>query len=332
MFEWKNICVNSSERLALPIMTHSGIELIGRTVYDAVTDGEVHAMAVCALGERYPNVACSVIMDLTVEAEAFGSKIHFSKNEVPSVEGRLVSTIDDIQALEVPSLDKGRIKEYIKANRIIVEKMSKPVISGCIGPYSLAGRLYDMSELMMAMFTEPESIKLLLQKCTDFIISYCKALKEVDVGGVLVAEPAAGLLSNEFCYEFSSVYVKQIVDSLQDEFFLVLLHNCGNSGQCTEAMVATGAAGYHFGNAIDMISALENCPIDSLVMGNLDPVSLFKMSAPLEVYNSTLELLNKTSGYKNFILSSGCDTPPEIPFENIENFYKALEDYNIQES
>ena len=41
-------------------------------------------------------------------------------------------------------------------------------------------------------------------------------------------------------------------------------------------MVATGAAAYHFGNKIDMVEALKEVPADSLAMGNLDPVSLFK--------------------------------------------------------
>ena len=89
---WKKDILASNRRLALPIMTHSGIELIGKKVIDAVTNGEVHAQAVCALAEKYPSVASSVIMDLTVEAEAFGAEIHFSDNEVPSVVGRLVST------------------------------------------------------------------------------------------------------------------------------------------------------------------------------------------------------------------------------------------------
>lgn len=320
----------SNKRLALPIMTHSGIELIGKKVIDAVTNGEVHAQAVCALAEKYPSVASSVIMDLTVEAEAFGAEIHFSDNEVPSVVGRLVSTREEVEALIVPPVDKGRVTEYIKANRLVTERIDKPVIAGCIGPYSLAGRLFDMSEIMMAMFIEPDTVKMLLGKCTDFIIPYCRELKKAGANAVLVAEPAAGLLSNDACQEFSSEYVKQIVEALQDESFLVFLHNCGNTGQCTKAMISTGAAGYHFGNAIDMISALEECPSDTLVMGNLDPVSLFKMSSAEEVYNETIALLQKTKNYRNFILSSGCDTPPEIPFENIEQFYKALNDFNVE--
>lgn len=328
MKEWIASVIAAEERIAIPIMTHSGIELIGRNVRDAVTNGQVHYEAIKALADKYPSAASSVIMDLTVEAEAFGAEISFSDSEVPSVVGHLVSSIEEIEQLEIPLLDKGRIPEYIKANRLVAEKASKPVLSGCIGPYSLAGRLYDMSEIMMAIYIEPDNMKTLLLKCTEFITNYCLALKAAGANGVLIAEPAAGLLSNEACLEFSSVYVKKIVEKVQDDDFAVILHNCGNVGQCTEAMVYTGAAGYHFGNSINLVDALEHCPADALVMGNIDPVSIMKMASAQEVYDTTMNLLQATGSYANYVLSTGCDTPPEIPFESIDMFYKALADYN----
>ena len=64
----------SEKRIALPIMTHPGIEYIGKTVREAVTDGEVHFAATKALAERFPSAASTVIMDLTVEAEATVSR------------------------------------------------------------------------------------------------------------------------------------------------------------------------------------------------------------------------------------------------------------------
>lgn len=148
------------------------------------------------------------------------------------------------------------------------------------------------------------------------------------MAGVVMAEPAAGLLSDEDCFQYSSLYVKQIIEAVQDDSFAVILHNCGNTGHCTPAMLKTGAKGYHFGNKADMVEALKVCPADVLVMGNLDPVGIFKMASPEVVARQTEELLNRTSSYPNFVISSGCDTPPEVPFANIEAFYQAVERYN----
>lgn len=320
---------DSDKRIAIPIMTHPGIEAIGKKVFDAVTNGEVHYQAIRNVTETYNTAACTVIMDLTVEAEAFGCTISMPEHEVPSVTGRLVYDEESVNRLQVPSLSAGRMPEYLKANRLAIENIKdKPVLSGCIGPFSLAGRLYDMSEIMVGIYIEPDVIKTLLDKCTAYITAYCKELKSLGATGVIMAEPAAGLLSNDDCQEYSTVYVKQIVEAVQDDNFTVILHNCGNKGQCTQAMIDSGAAALHFGNAVDMVATLEQCPSDLIVMGNIDPVGILKQASSEDVYRITSDLLAKTAGYKNFVISSGCDMPPLVPEANIKAFYKAVADFN----
>jgi len=310
-------------------MTHPGIEMCGCTVRQAVTDGSIHADAVLELNRRYPADATTVIMDLTVEAEAFGANVLFEENVIPTVVGRIVSDYESVASLPIPSLLSGRIPEYLKADTLIAQKIEdKPVFAGCIGPFSLAGRLFDLSEMMMAMYIEPDTVNLLLEKCTVFLTEYVKAIKATGVDGVIMAEPAAGLISNEDCSAFSSRYVKRIIDVVQDDSFMVILHNCGNTGHCTAAMVDTGARGLHFGNNADMVEALEACPADCLIMGNIDPVSILQMSSPEDVKSAVTRLLERTSSYSNFIISTGCDVPPGIPEKNIKAFYEAVKEFN----
>ena len=323
--------LDSEKRIAIPIMTHPGIEAIGKRVIDAVTDGDVHYQAIRNVTETYDTAACTVIMDLTVEAEAFGCTISMPEHEVPSVTGRLVYDAETVDKLQIPSLSAGRVPEYLKANRLAIENIQdKPVLSGCIGPFSLAGRLYDMSEIMVGIYIEPDVIQTLLEKCTTFILHYCQELKRLGATGVIMAEPAAGLLSDEDCMNYSTVYVKQIVEAVQDDDFIVILHNCGNRGQCTSAMIASEAAALHFGNAVDMVATLEQCPSDLVIMGNIDPVGVLKQASAKEVYRQTMDLLEKTAGYRNFVLSSGCDMPPLVPDANIRAFYQAVADFNAK--
>lgn len=308
----------------LPIMTHPGIEMIGKNVIDAVTDGQVHYEAIMALRRQFPaSVASTTIMDLSVEAEAFGAEVVFTENEVPTVTGRLLTSAADVQALSVPSTDAARVPQYLKANRLAAAELDRPLFGGCIGPFSLAGRLYDMTELMMAMYIEPETANSLLDKCTEFLIEYVRAIKACGSAGVIMAEPASGLLSNDDCMSFSSIYVRRIVEEIQDDDFAVILHNCGNAGQCTDAMIATGAAALHFGNSIDMAEVLSKVPADLAVMGNVDPVGLMKMGSPEQVRAKVGELLKISSGHPNFVLSTGCDVPPAAPEANIRMFFSA---------
>ena len=145
----------------------------------------------------------------------------------------------------------------------------------------------------------------------------------------MLAEPAAGLLSNDDCLKFATPYLKEIVDAVQDENFIVVLHNCGNTGHCTQSMAA-GAWALHFGNKIDMVKALEDTPEGVLAMGNIDPVAMFKVATAQEMKTAVSDLLERTKDYKNFILSSGCDTPPEVPAVNIDAFYEALDEFNAK--
>ncbi len=322
---WMDSLKGGAAVASLPIMTHPGIEILGKKIVDAVTDGQVHYESIKVLHECFPQAAAAtVIMDLTVEAEAFGAEIFFPEDGVPSVIGRSLKSYADVEALAVPPLDAGRVPQYLIANRLVAENLGKPLFGGCIGPFSLAGRLFDMTEIMVAIYIEPETTAMLLEKCTQFITEYCLAIKATGAAGVIIAEPAAGLLSDEDCMAHSSVYVRRIVEHVQDDDFAVILHNCGNTGHCTHAMTSVGAKAYHFGNKIDMADALAHSPSDSLVMGNLDPVGIFRMMSPAEVAAETVKLLEKCAGYGNFVISTGCDTPPQVPLENIAAFYETV--------
>lgn len=328
MQSWKEQLLSSSQCMAMPLMTHPGIELIGKTVKDACFHGHIQFEAIRALVGRYPTAAYTAIMDLTVEAEAFGAEISATDDAVPAVVGHLLQGEGDIEKLAVPSLDSARVPEYLKANCLAAQFVTdKPFFGGCIGPYSLAGRLYDMTEIMMLIYINPEAADMLLEKCTAFITDYCLAMREAGSDGVIMAEPAAGLLSNEDCSRFSSRFIKKIVDRVQDDHFMVVLHNCGNTGHCTQAMVETGAMGYHFGNKADMAEVILDVPSSALAMGNIDPVSVFKMGTPEGMKQHVTKLLEQMEGHHNFVLSSGCDTPPHTPLANIDAFFEALENY-----
>ena len=331
MQQWAAGIIRDRMVAAVPVMTHPGIELNGHTVREAVSDGRVHFEAVTTLTRRYPSAAAATIMDLTTEAEAFGARIAFSDDAVPAVSSRLLPTPDSIYHLPVPSLSAGRIPQYLKANLLAARAITdRPLLAGCIGPFSLAGRLYDMSEIMVLIYEHPDAAHTLLEKCTEFILKYCLALKATGANGVVMAEPAAGLMSDDDCMTFSSQYVSRIVQRVQDDSFMVVLHNCGNTGHCTKAMVATGAAAYHFGNKCNMQEVIRDVPPTALAMGNIDPVSVFKDGSPDQMRQTVTSLLNAMRPYPNFVLSSGCDTPPHTPLANIDAFFQALADYNKQ--
>jgi len=330
MNEWVSGLVSGKKRAALPIVTSPGIPLIDAAPVDVFQSGELQFRVIHALAERLPDMAATLtMMDLSVEAQAFGAPIQFSELENPNVTSAIVHDRSEIDRLEIPRVGTARTAETLLAAKLCaVEITDRPTLGGLIGPFSLAGRLLDMSTMMLMTVTEPETVHALLEKTTEFLIEYAKSFQAVGCHGLIMAEPAAGLVSPTMCRDFSADYIKRIVDAVKDDSFAFVLHNCGKTEKMVAIILSTGCSAVHVGNVVDVRKILDQVPTSIPVMGNLDPTTLFRLGTADEIYKSTAELLEATRAYPHFVLSSGCDIPPGTPMDNVLAFFAALTEFN----
>jgi len=77
-----------------------------------------------------------------------------------------------------------------------------------------------------------------------------------------------------------------------------------------------------------MVDVISQIPEDYLVFGNIDPARVLNEGTTELVKGTTKALLGKMKPYRHFVLSSGCDLPPEIPIANLESFFEALDEFN----
>ena len=311
---------------ALPILSFPAAQKLQVTVEALVKNAALQAQVMTLIARELDTLAAVSPMDLSIEAEAFGAAVRFFPDEIPAVTGQLVADEDDAQALQVPSLDQGRVPVCLEGVRLAKAQIQgKPLLAGRSGPFSLAGRLMDVTEIMYICYDEPETVHVVLEKATEFLIAYGKAMQEAGADGIMMAEPLAGILSPDMAREFSVPYVKKIVEALQTEDFAVIYHNCGNSvASMLEDIFSQGAAAYHFGNAVDMEKVMQAAPADILCMGNLDPAAELAQGTPESVTAATRKLIENCGKYPNFIPSSGCDIPAHAKWENIQAFFAAL--------
>lgn len=329
MKQWVEDLKAAPVKKAMPVLSFPAIQLMGINVKDLISSSDAQSKGMKMIADRVDSAASVSLMDLSVEAECFGSTISFSEDEVPTVIGSIVSSEEEADALEIPAVGSCRTSIYIEA----IEKATKmitdrPVFAGVIGPFSLAGRLMDVTEAMIYCYEEPDMVETVLDKVTTFLIEYCKAYKAVGANGVVMAEPLAGLLSPSLAAEFSAPYVKKIVDAVQDDNFIVIYHNCGNSViPMIDSILETGAPILHFGNAIDMAEMMTKIPADRVAMGNVDPAGQLRNGTPESVREATLDVMNKCCKYENFVISTGCDVPPMSSWDNIDAFFAAVNEF-----
>lgn len=319
----KKILDNKSK--TIPILSFPSTQLLGITVKELLESAEMQVKGMKAIKERCDIGASLNMMDLSVEAEAFGAEIVFYDHDIPTVKKGIIDDIADAEGIVVPSVLSGRAKICIDGIKKAKEEISDiPVFCGVIGPYSLAGRLFDMTELMIECYESPDEVKTLLSKAAEFITEYIKAFKKAGADGVIMAEPAAGLLSPGLNAELSVPFVKEIFAAVNDEDFVICYHNCGDAVKDMTKEIATlGADIYHFGNAISLKDIIPLMPEDSVVMGNVNPV-LFRNSKPEDIKNAVQKLQAECGCFSNFMLSSGCDIPAESKWENIDAYFEQV--------
>lgn len=315
---------------AFPILSFPAVQLLGVSVEELIRSSELQAAGMKAVADRVPSAGSVSLMDLSVEAESFGSSVKYMSGEVPTITGRIVTCQEDAEMLVIPEVGAGRTGICIEGIRKAVGLIKdRPVFAGMIGPFSLAGRLLNINEIMLDCYDEPEMVHIVMEKATAFLRNYAKAFRETGAAGIVMAEPLTGLLSPALAEEFSHPYVREIVEDVQSDDFSVIYHNCGdNTVRMANGIFGIGAAAYHFGDAIDMTDILPFAPEDAPVMGNISPSKEFCNGTPETIYNATVALMEKCSAYSNFLISSGCDIPPKSPWENIDAFFRAVEDGN----
>ena len=330
MNAWLKELAAADTKKALPILSFPCVSLLGITVSELISSSELQAQGMCAVAGRTDSAASVSLMDLSVEAECFGAQVHFSDHEVPAIVGQLVSDEEEAEALAIPPVGAARSGIYIEAIRSAKQRITdRPVLAGMIGPFSLAARLMDVTEIMISCYEEPEAVHTVLEKATQFLCAYAKAYRDAGADGIIMAEPVAGLMSPELLEEFSAPYVKRIADAVQEESFAVIYHNCGgNTVKAIDAILSSGCAAYHFGNAIDMKQMLLAVPEDVIVMGNLDPAVTLRQGTPQQVSAETAAIMQACCTHKNFVISTGCDVPPLTPWENIDAFFDAVKAYD----
>jgi len=313
--------INSNEkRLVAPLMGYPGVKYLKTTVKRSLLDPKLHFKVISALEKKFKPNIMFYLMDLTVEAEALGAKVELSDNHTPIIIEHPVKS--------EAALPLDRLSNFLECDRVVafvetITKMKEGMssLSGAYitGPFTLAGHLMGEERLCMNIHEKPRFVEKVLELCVETDITYMKELeKYADV--ICVLEPTAGIISQVDFKRFSYIYLKRIFNECRR---IAALHICGDVNHIVDKMAETGAQILSLDADIVLRDAVKRVPSNVVLMGNIDPVDVMLDSTPIEVKKRVSELMGDMKGWRNFILSTGCDLPLDTPIENIAAFMEA---------
>ncbi|NDJ76968.1 MAG: hypothetical protein GYB65_11995 [Chloroflexi bacterium] len=300
----------------VPLMGFPGIQITQSTLKQNEFNWGTQFWTLSELVRHFQPDGIFTFMDLSVEANALGLPVRFPLGESPTVEYPTVKSQDDLHHFyKMDVLADGRVRVFIETVKLVKRHLNVWCGGYVIGPYTLAALMMGATETAIATIDNPDLLHETLTFTTYVITRYANALAAAGADTVAILEPSAVMLSPKQYREFSGQYTRQIILQMNA---LPILHICGNTAHLIDEMVATRAQGLSLDSMVRLDEIAARIPDDVVLIGNINPTAVMVDGSPQAVYHQTKNLIQQMKPYGNFILSTGCDLPPETPLENIK--------------
>ncbi len=270
---------------------------------------------------------------MAAEPSALGAKIKFWHDNTPSEYHTLynIEDIDKFPEYEVEydafmALTLHRIK--MVKQRIFDAGYIMPIVTAR-GPLCTAGFVRSTTDFMIDIVEKPEWAHKLIDLCTNLIIDWLKAQAKIigdKVEGIFILDDIVGFINEEHYQEFAHPYLKKICDAFPKDW-IKIYHNDADVNACLEYLPDAGFDVLNWGKQTDIAEVKERVGDRICLMGNVNPLEIGVRGTPGEVFDATMEVLEKSGG-KGIILSVGGGTSPGMPRENIVAMQEALAEYN----
>ncbi len=328
---------SEGKRVVAPLVGFPGVNLVGTSIKLAQQNYCEHMKVINSIYERFHPDVLFPLMDLSVEANAIGRQTIFLPNESATVvtgdfSFELMEKFKQIN-IEYDS----RLQSYTETVKQMNEQLPGSVMKGAYvtGPYTLAGLIIGAEQAAMQSVLNPVELKTFCEFTIDVIHKYVGLLIANGAQLICVLEPSAVMLGPDQFEMFSASFVKRICETCDSKNVSSVYHICGNSTHLIQKMCNAGVDALSLDSneaGIDLPAIAGNIPSNVVLIGNLNPVGSILNGKAEEVQKDVCNLLEAMDEFPNFILSTGCDLPQEIPLENIDAFMKAGRDYRIKAS
>jgi len=290
-------------------------------------DGEILARCQLQALDKYGYDAVFTVVDVNIETEALGSIIDYRKNQYAVIKKYALSDDYDIDQLSVPDCKKaGRMPEILKALSILKKALNDEVlIVGCVlGPLTLTTQLLGMEKALYLAIDEPERFEKLLDFSCKVLIQF--GLAQISAGAhvPIVFDPSASpaVVPYQFFREFEAPRLKKIFQSFKTNGAIAnWLHIAGPSDKILPYYSDIGVDIANFDYCVNAQVAMSTLP-HTCLDGNIKPLA-FVENNENDIMSASEQLLNMFSKRGGFILSSGCEIPPESKPQNIAAMVKS---------
>ncbi len=301
-----------------PVLDKYGIQF-----HNVHRDPAEMAKAAAGMYHEYGFECAVVPFDLAVEAEALGSKPNFYEGEnqvlYPTIREKSVGPDNNVSYPD-DLATAGRIPVVVEAIKLLKKDFGDEVAVGVhvLGPFTLAGQLKELDELLEESFTAPEKTNDLLGKLSDVVVSAFKIYEEAGADYFTLREMGAtsDVMSPK---SFNSLVKPHLINVISKMPRPSILHICGNTNYIIESMAECGADAVSVDHKNDMAESRKKLGEKAIILSGFDPIKVLHQGSLADVKPEVLKMCEGASA-----VWPGCDIWPEVTPENMQELVVSL--------
>ncbi len=317
-------------------ITTAGLEQLGYKF--AKVHGDARMLAeTAATSYKLFGLECAVVpYDLCVEAEAIGCVMNPYEEVAnllyPTIKEKVCHSEDEMTTFPIPDnvASRGRVPVVCEAIKLLQEDIGQEVAIGTyvLGPFTLAGQLMDLNDLLKLSFKKPDLVNATLDRLAGVIIDIAGAYHEAGVDYITVREMGAptDVLSPKVFKNVVAPHLKRIFDALAAINCPAVLHMCGKTNAIMKILKETGASAISVEQSNDLLKSREDIGWDTLLFGNVDAYNVLVTGSPEDVEAAVIKALD---GSVDGIWPS-CDIWPTAPLQNMKAYVEATGKYGAE--
>jgi uroporphyrinogen decarboxylase len=241
------VAMTSRERLTLALNHQQADRVpvcpllcgVSRTLADVdyptwSTDPAACAKALAAAARTYEMDCVVALTDLSVECDAWGQKIVFPENEAahPDYASCVIRDLEDYATFQAADYTKSRrMMAQIDVCRRLVADIGKekPVIAFVFGPLGVLSMLRGQENLYMDLMDDPDAVRGALEKVTQTLEGYVRALMDTGVDAIMwdTLFASGSIMSKQMWRETEFDFAARLAQVVRQSGCQNMIHNCG---------------------------------------------------------------------------------------------------------
>ncbi len=299
-------------------VTTEGLKKLNQKFAASHLDAKMMADAAASTHKMF-GFECGVVpFDLCIEAEALGCEINvYAHSEdllYPTIKKKLIHNEAELDIV-IPSglTGRGRVPLMVEAIKLLKKDIGTEAAIGTyvLGPFTLAGQIMELNDLLKLSFKKPDKIGKLLDQMADTIIEVAREYEKAGADYISVREMGAtsDVLSPRVFKSLILPYLKKIFAQLSVPS---VLHICGKTNDIVPFMAESGARAISVDQKNDVAETRKKLGPKALIFGNYDPYNVL-VAGSTDLVRQTIK---KCMDDGVSAVWPGCDIWPTVPPDN----------------